>query len=86
MALNTAQLQTSIKAAFEKAKKTPAPSDPSQADQVQEQILTQLSQDLSAAINAFVLSGDVVQITVQVQDNAHNVIGTGTQTGSGKVQ
>lgn len=87
MALNTGQLQTDIRAAFAKAKSTPPPADPSQADQVQEQILTQLSQDLSAAITGFIQGGDVVGVAVTVTDiNTHAVIGAGTQTGVGKVQ
>lgn len=86
MALDTSTLQTAIKAAFKKAKDTPPPSDPAQADALQEQILTQLAQDLSAALNTFVRSGDVVQVAVTVVNNANAPIGTGTQTGVGKVQ
>jgi hypothetical protein len=86
MPLDTAALQSSIKSAFKKAKDTPPPADPGQADQAQEQILTQLAQDLAGAVNTFVRSGDVVQVSVQVKDNANTVIGTGTQTGAGKIQ
>jgi hypothetical protein len=86
MALDVNALQTAIHAAFKKAKDTPAPSDPSQAGDLQEQILTQLAQDLSAAVNTFLTGGDVVQVTVQVKDAANTVIGTGTQTGTGKIQ
>jgi hypothetical protein len=86
MPLNKTDLQKAIKDAFKKAKDTPPPSDPGQADQVQEQILTQLAQDLTNALDTFVRSGDVLQVTVQVRDNANNVIGTGTQTTAGKVQ
>jgi len=86
MPLDTISLQTAIKTAFKKAKDTPAPPDPSQASQTQEQILTQLAQDLANAINAFVRSGDVVQVTVQVKDNANNVIGSGTQNNKGKIE
>jgi hypothetical protein len=79
MPLNKPDLQTAIKTAFKKAKDTPPPSDPSQADQTQEQILTTLAQDLADAINTFVLNADVAQVTVQVKDNTSAVIGTGTQ-------
>ena len=80
MPLDTASLQNQIKMAFKKAKDTPAPSDPKDADQAQEQILTQLSQDLAAAVSAFVRGGDVLNVTVQVKDNASAIIGIGTQT------
>jgi hypothetical protein len=86
MALDVSTLQSAIHAAFKKAKDTPPPSDPSQADQAQEQILTQLAQDLSAALNTFVRGGEIVQLTVQVKDNANVVIGTGTQTSTNKIQ
>jgi len=88
MPLNKPNLQTAIKAAFKKAKDTPPPSDPSQTDQTQEQILTTLAQDLADAINTFVLNADVTQVTVQVKDLGSNVIGTGTQTAGnfGKLQ
>ena len=86
MPLDTTSLQTAIKAAFKKAKDTPPPSDPDQTDQVQEQILTQLAQDLASALHTFVQSGDVLQVTVQVRNNANQLIGTGTQIGVGKVQ
>jgi hypothetical protein len=86
MPLDVTSLKDAIKAAFKKAKDTPPPSDPSEADQVQEQILTDLAQDLANAVSAFVQSGDVKQVTVQVRDNANVVIGTGSQTGVGKVQ
>ena len=86
MALDNSTLQTSIQAAFKKAKDTPPPADPSQADQVQEQILAQLAQDLSAAMKTFVLGADVVQVAVQVVNPANQPIGTGAQTGTGKLQ
>ena len=85
MALDTVTLETAIKAAFKKAKDTPPPSDPSQANAAQEQILTNLAKDLTAAIRAFVTGGDVVQVAVEVRNNANVVIGTGNQTGVGKV-
>jgi len=86
MPLDTAALQTAVKAAFKKAKDTPPPGDPAQADQVQEQILTQLAQDLAAAIDTFVKSGDVTGVTVQVRNTSNVLIGTGTQTNTVKVQ
>jgi hypothetical protein len=86
MALDLDTLQTAIHTAFKKAKDTPPPSAPGQAGQTQEQILTQLAADLSSAIDAFVKTGDVVQVTVQVTDPTNHVIGAGTQTGTGKIQ
>jgi len=86
VALDVNTLQSQIHAAFKTAKDTPPPSDPNQAGQTQEQILTQLAADLSSAFEAFVKGGDVVQVTVSVTDQAHNVIGAGTQTGVGKIQ
>src|SRR5262249_33936696 len=85
MSLDKNGLQTSIGAAFEKAKATPRPADPKDSDNIQRQVLSQLAQDLAAAIDTFVRSGDVLQVTVQVKDNANNVLGTGTQTGNGKI-
>jgi hypothetical protein len=89
MPLNTTALRDQIKAAFKKAQDTPPPSDPSdpdQAKQLQEQILTTLSQDLANAMNAFVTSGDVTGVTVRVVNLSNVQIGNGTQTGVGKVQ
>ena len=73
-------------AAFKKAKDTPPPSDPAQANQLQEQILTTLSQDLANAISVFVAGGDVTGVRVVVVNASNVQIGTGAQTGTGKVQ
>ena len=54
MPLDATTLQSAIKAAFEKAKSTPPPADPTQTDKVQETILSTLSQDLANAIDAYV--------------------------------
>jgi hypothetical protein len=86
MPLDTISLQTAIKAAFKKAKETPPPADPSQTDQVQEQILAQLAQDLADALNTFVLGAAVVGVKVNVVNTANQPIGTGTQTGTGNLQ
>ena len=86
MPLNINTLQTAIKQAFEKAKNTPPPADPNQADQVQDEILTQLAQDLATAVNNFIRSGDVVGITTAVVLDIPNETGVGTQTGVGRVQ
>ena len=86
MALNTTALQAAIKDAFKKAKQTPPPSDPNQADQVQEQILTDLAKDLADAVNAFVVGAAVIGVTVNVVNQANQPIGTGTQTGTGTLQ
>lgn len=87
MALKKNDLEAAILAAFKKAKSTPPPSDPKKADEVQEQINTQLAKDLANAIDAFLRGGDVVQVKVDVTPPAGGAkIGTGTQTGVGKVQ
>jgi hypothetical protein len=86
MALDKNILKTQIEAAFKKAKETPPPSNPNDSGKVQDQILAQLALDLSDAYDAFVKSGDVTGITVQVRDSGNNVIGSGAQTGTGKVQ
>jgi hypothetical protein len=87
--LNKTTLQTAVRAAFKKAKDTPPPgdpSDPAQASAAQEQILMTLAADLANAMDAFVRGGDVTQVTVTVRDLGSAVIGSGTQTGVGKVQ
>lgn len=89
MALSKDTLRDSIKAAFKKAQDTPPPADPTdpdQAKQLQAQILTTLSQDLADAINAFVTGGDVTGVNVRVVNLSNVQIGTGTQTGTGRVQ
>jgi len=85
MALDVATLRTAIKTAFEKSKNTPPPENPDEIDQVQVQILETLAQDLSAAIETFVRSGDVNGVSVTVRDNANNVIGSGVQSVAVKV-
>jgi len=86
LALQTTALQNEIKAAFKKAKDTPPPEDPDDADQLQEDILTDLAADLAAAILAFVRSGDVVGVKTDVQVDTNTGVGQGTQTGVGRVQ
>jgi hypothetical protein len=86
MPLDIATLQNSIKAAFKKAKDVPPPNDPSQADQAQEDILTQLSRDLANAMNVFVRSAEVANVVVEVKNSVDAVIGTGTQTAPVKLQ
>lgn len=86
MALNKNNLQAAIKTAFEKARNTPPPNDPAQAEQVQAQILDTLSADLATAILAFVTGGDVVGVKVDVRNASNVLIGTGTQTGTGSIQ
>ncbi|WP_437594137.1 hypothetical protein [Sorangium sp. So ce1000] len=86
MALDQTTLQSAILAAFKKAKNTPPPPDPSQASAVQEQILTQLAQDLADAMSQFVKGGDVIGVTVDVSNTGGTKIGTGTQTGTGKIE
>jgi len=88
MGLNNATLRDAIKAAFKKAKEVPPPDPPDEEviNQLQEQILTDLAQDLANALEAFVKGADVVGVTVEVKNNANVVIGSGTQNNVGKVQ
>ena len=89
MPLDRTTLETQIRVAFEKAKETPAPENPSpeDIDALQVQILTDLAGDLADAIDAFVRSGDVVDVTtdVTVDTGSTTLTGTGTQTGTGRV-
>jgi hypothetical protein len=85
MPLDRTILENAVKAAFKKAKDTPPPENPADADKIQEQILTDLSRDLANAVNTFVQSGDVTQVAVQVTDDFNNQIGKGIQTGVGKI-
>lgn len=88
MSLDKEALKQAIKQAFEKAKKTEAPKDPDpkKIDELQNQILNQLSQDIADAIDQFVKGGAVTNITVEVKDRSNTVIGSGTQTGTGKIE
>jgi len=81
MALDKNILQAAIYDAFEEARKTDAPDDPSQTEKVQQELLFNLSTALASAIDVFVRSGDIDGVMVEVKDTANaNVIGTGTQT------
>ena len=81
MPLDVTQLEHAIKAAFDAAlaptKKTPPESpDPNQ-----------LPKDLAAAINAFVQSGDVGSVAMDIVDAAGNPSGlTAKQSRVGKVK
>jgi hypothetical protein len=90
MPLDADTLKTAIKAAFGKAKATPPPQDPKDTDKVQETILDTLSQDLAAAIDAYVKAAQVAGVKVQVLDPAtHQPLEVGQQTpalGFGKLQ
>jgi hypothetical protein len=88
MTLDKITLQAAVKAAFKKAKETPPPEppDPAAISQLQEQILTDLAQDLANALDVFVRGGDVVGVNVEVRNTANVVIGSGTQNNVGKVQ
>jgi hypothetical protein len=85
MPLDQTTLQTKIKAAFEKAKNTPPPADPNDADAVQTQILADLSADLADAILEFVQSGDISGVITDVKNDANVHIGNGTQTNTVKL-
>jgi hypothetical protein len=73
MSLNKTTLKNAFKTAFDTAK---------EEGWTTEQVATALAD----AIDAFVRSGDVVQITVKVVNPAGAEIGTGTQTGKGKIE
>jgi hypothetical protein len=73
MALNQSTLSQALKDTFSKAKANSWSSD-------------QVADALAAAINSFVVSADVVGITVNVVNPSNQPIGTGTQTGTGKLQ
>lgn len=73
MSLQLDTLTSAIKTTFETAKAQNWTSD-------------QVAASLASAIDAYLRSGDVVQVTVQVRDSNNVMIGTGTQTGTGKIQ
>ncbi len=73
MALNQAKLTDDIKTTFQTAKD-------------QGWSIDQVAAALASAIDAYVRGGDVTQVTVTVTDKNNTVIGTGTQTGTGKIQ
>jgi len=86
MSLDKNSLQTNIRGAFAKAQATPPPADPKDSDTIQQQVLTQLAQDLADAIHTFVLGAAVVGVNVSVVNTVNQPIGTGTQTGIGHLQ
>jgi hypothetical protein len=73
MALNQSTLSQALKDTFSKAKANSWTSD-------------QVADSLATAINTFVTSAAVVGVTVTVVNPANQPIGTGTQTGTGKLQ
>ena len=74
MSLAKETLTDAIKATFESAKEEAWSS-------------AQVAKALADAIDAFVKSGDVVDVVVEVKDAGNNVIGTGVQIEPfGKVQ
>jgi len=78
MPLDQNALHTAIKAAFDKAS-TAIQTNPNA------QTADQVAADLATAIATFVKGGDVTQVTVQVVNASNVVIGTGAQTGVGKI-
>jgi hypothetical protein len=86
MPLDKSTLSDAIEQAFQTARSTPPPTDPGATDGLQALILTRLASDLADAIDAFARSADVTGVAVQVRDAANNIIGTGTETGTGKLQ
>ncbi|MBM0745400.1 hypothetical protein JOY44_28665 (plasmid) [Phormidium sp. CLA17] len=88
MSLDKETLKQDIKQAFKDAKETQAPKDPDpqKIDEIQNNILEKLSLDIAEAIDKFVKGGSVSDITVEVKDANNNMIGKGTQTGTGKIE
>jgi hypothetical protein len=73
MALNKSQLAQLLKTTFQSAKDNSWSSD-------------QVADSLADAINTFVLTAEVSGVQVSVVNSNNVVIGTGTQTGTGKLQ
>ncbi len=73
MALDQTKLSQALKDTFSSAKANSWSSD-------------QVADSLATAINAFVTSADVVGVSVNVVNPANQPIGTGTQSGTGKLQ
>jgi hypothetical protein len=73
MALSKPQLAQALKTTFQSAKDNSWSSD-------------QVADALADAINTFVLGADVAGVTVSVVNLTNVVIGSGTQTGTGKLQ
>jgi len=73
MALDKTTLAQTIKTTFDNAKRLSWESD-------------QVASALADAIHGYVTGADVIGVTVRVVDNASTPIGTGTQTGTGKLQ
>jgi len=73
MALNKTTLAQDLKTAFKNAKEQSLSSD-------------QVADAISDAINKFVLGADVTGVNVTVVDAGNHQIGTGSQTGTGKLQ
>ncbi len=73
MALNKSQLAQDLKTTFQSAKDNSWTSD-------------QVADALADAFNKYVLTADVTGVQVSVVNAGNVVIGTGTQTGTGKLQ
>ena len=73
MPLNESSLAQALKDAFNQSKANSWSSD-------------QVADALATAINTFVTGADVVGVTVNVVSTTNQPLGTGTQTGTGKLQ
>jgi len=73
MALDQSKLSQALKDTFKSAKDNSWSSD-------------QVADALAGAIKDFVVSAEVAGVTVNVVNNANQPIGTGTQSGTGKLQ
>ena len=76
MPLNKIQLEAAIKGVFD------------QADSEKDPLVARgkIAQGLAEAVHAYVAAADVADVTVTVRDPGNIVIGTGTQTGKGKLE
>ncbi len=73
MPLDQSTLAQALKTAFSQAKANSWSSD-------------QVADAMAAAIDTFVIGADVVGVTVNVVSPTNQPLGTGSQTGTGKLQ
>jgi len=73
MALDKNTLKTKIQTAFENVQKTKIPADPDKVKVTQNEILINLAEELANAIDAYVRSGDVKNVKVNVKLDVMNL-------------
>jgi hypothetical protein len=92
MPLNKPQLQTNIRAAFQKMQDAEPPKDASEEELNNhfKQLLTDLANDLSTAIDTYIKAGDIVNVQtsgrITVTGNPQTVNFNANQTGIGRIQ